>query len=70
LSEVVENRRSGLLINAKDSDGLANAILALLNNPGLLRYMSQYIYNNWITGDESWRTISNNMLKVYQKYFK
>lgn len=66
LSECIENKKSGILVPAKDPDALAKAIISLLNNRRLLNSMSDYILNEYNQGEKSWEKIAEKYITYYQ----
>jgi glycosyltransferase involved in cell wall biosynthesis len=67
-SEIVENGRSGLLVERSDAQGLADAILQLLSNPDQRDEMAQAAFERASTRF-SWDRIVEDLLKEYERLF-
>ena len=65
LGEVIDNQKTGLLIESKNIDALVNSINELLGNPTKVAEMVNNIHSKWITGNKSWSSISKKMLFHY-----
>ena len=66
LSECIENKKSGILVPAKNSKALAEAIISLLSDRQLLNSMSDYILNEYNQGEKSWEKIAEKYITYYQ----
>jgi len=68
LPEIVENGRTGLLVERSDVRGLADAILQLLANPDQLEAMAQAIFERASTMF-SWDRIAEDLFEKYEGFF-
>ena len=66
--EIVEDGRSGLLVDRSDAQALANAILQLLANPDQHDAMAQAAFERASTLF-SWDRIAKNLLEEYERLF-
>ena len=66
LSECIENKKSGILVPAKNPKALAEAIIFLLKDKQLLSSMSDYILNEYNKGEKSWGKIAEKYITYYQ----
>lgn len=66
LSEMVEDKRTGLLIPPKNIHALADSIIELLSQKDKLLEMSKYISDKYFWGDNSWKIIAERYLNIYQ----
>ena len=66
--ELVENGRSGLLVERSDAQALANAILQLLSNPGQRDVMAHAAFERASTRF-SWDRIAEDLLEEYRRLF-
>lgn len=66
LPEMVLNGYNGVLIEPKDSCGLANAIVELLQNPQLIDKFSNQIENDYKNGKMSWLAIAKQHNVIYK----
>lgn len=64
LSEMIENGKTGLLVNPRDSRALAEASIKLLTDD-ILEKMSQNIKQEFSTGNNSWMNIANDLIRIY-----
>lgn len=67
LGEMVENGKSGLLVEPKNSLSLANAIIKLLRNPTELNKMESYIHETFYNGKDSWSNIAGVYIDFYKR---
>ncbi len=68
--DVIHDDINGKLVKPKDSHTLADAIIDLLNHPDKIRKMNKIIEKNRKTGEFSWDSISNEIIKIYNKAVK
>ena len=66
--EIVEDGRSGLLVQRSDAQALANAILQLLSNPDQRDAMAEAAFERASTRF-SWDRIAEDLLKEYERLF-
>jgi glycosyltransferase involved in cell wall biosynthesis len=66
LVEMVKDRKTGILVSPKNSYALKYAIMELYQNPELLLSMSQTIYTEYKIGPNSWETITDGLLDIYE----
>ena len=65
LPEMIENGKSGMVVPAKESASLAEAMSFLLSNTDALHGMISYIQESSQCGRSSWSKIADDYLKVY-----
>ena len=66
LGEMVESEKTGLLVEPKDIDALANAIISLFKNPDKLSDFENAINKEFIHGNKSWKVIAQKYIDYYQ----
>lgn len=64
-SEIVRNRRNGLLVPARDADALAAALTELLSSPAYAVAMGQ-VGRQWVTHEGSFRTMASRYEALYR----
>ena len=67
LTEMVEDGKTGVLVEPKDVTDLTKGILKILRNPQRLNHMSNYIEELFFKGEYSWNTIANGYKEIYKK---
>lgn len=67
LGEMIDEGKSGLLVEPKNPVALANAILKLLKNPIELARMESYIHESYYKGKDSWFSIADKYIDFYNK---
>ena len=67
LSEVIENEKSGLLVEPRNPEALAGAIIKLLKNPSILERMEDYIRSTYYSGERSWHNIAEAYMSLYNR---
>lgn len=67
LGEMIDEGKSGLLVEPKNPVALANAILKLLKNPIELARMESYIHESYYKGKDSWLNIAETYIDFYKK---
>lgn len=67
LGEMIDEGKSGLLVEPKNPVALANAILKLLKNPIELARMEAYIHESYYKGKDSWLNIADKYIDFYNK---
>lgn len=65
LPEMIEQNKTGLIVPPRDSDTLATAIIELLKDKEKLQKMSDYINNEYGTGEKSWDKIAKKYIQLY-----
>ena len=65
--EVIENQKTGILVEDINASSFANAIETLLQNPGLLIEMKKNIKSKYSEGEFSWPFIANKTINFYKK---
>ena len=65
LPEMIENGKSGMVVPAKESASLAEAMSFLLSNTDALHGMISYIQESSHCGRSTWSKIADDYLKVY-----
>ncbi|MDO5151704.1 MAG: glycosyltransferase family 4 protein, partial [Oscillospiraceae bacterium] len=64
--EIVEDRKNGLLVQVKDVDGLADAIIELINNEDERRRYGVAGYQRY-KNDFSYEKMSERYIEYYEK---
>lgn len=67
LGEMIDEGKSGLLVEPKNPVALANAISKLLKNPIELARMEAYIHKSYYKGKDSWLNIADKYIDFYNK---
>jgi glycosyltransferase involved in cell wall biosynthesis len=67
LPEMVEDGKTGLIIEPRNSKAILDAILKLYKDKNLLEQMSQNIEGKYFTGDKSWDSSADIFMNVFQK---
>ena len=67
LPEMVEDHKTGLIIEPKNSGAIYDAILKLYNDRDLLEKMSGNIEENYFLGDKSWMNSANRFNNALEK---
>lgn len=67
LGEMIDEGKSGLLVEPKNPVALANAISKLLKNPIELARMEAYIHESYYKGKDSWLNIAETYIDFYKK---
>lgn len=65
LDEMIEDGKSGLLVEPKNPKALAEAIIKVLNNPSKLDQMEEYIKETYYLGKNSWKNIADIYIEFY-----
>lgn len=65
LPEMIEQNKTGIIVPPRDSDALATAIIELLKDKEKLQKMSDYINNEYGTGEKSWNKIAEKYIELY-----
>lgn len=65
LSEMVNNGKSGFLVNPRNSEELANAIIKVLESDKLYDELTEFIQNKYFAGDLSWNKIAKKYIDFY-----
>lgn len=66
LPEMVEQGKSGLLVQPKNSDKLADTIISILENENNLLKMQKFISDEYYASDKSWDIIANKYIEFYK----
>lgn len=66
LPEMVKHNQYGLIVQEKNVDTLADAIVSLWRQPQLVDAFSHQIESNYEVGNLSWRKIAEDLLKEYR----
>jgi glycosyltransferase involved in cell wall biosynthesis len=66
IPELIEDGRSGLLVDRDDSDALADAILRLLNDNNLRESIGK-VGRERVIEKFTWDRVANDLLKQYQR---
>lgn len=66
LPEMVEQGKSGLLVQPKNSDKLADTIISILENENNLLEMQKFISDEYYASDKSWDIIANKYIEFYK----
>lgn len=67
LSEMIEEGKSGLLVEPQNPTELANAIIKLLKDPAKLDMMEAYIKESYYKGKDSWANIAETYIDFYNR---
>lgn len=67
LAEMIDEGKSGLLVEPKNPIVLANAIIKLLKNPNELKRMEAYITESYYHGKNSWSSIADTYIDFYSR---
>ncbi len=67
LAEMIDEGKSGLLVEPKNPIVLANAIIKLLKNPNELKRMEAYITESYYQGKNSWSSIADTYFDFYSR---
>ncbi|PJJ67798.1 glycosyltransferase family 4 protein [Chryseobacterium geocarposphaerae] len=70
LPEMVEDKKTGLIIEPKSSDAIYNAILELYNNKNILEEMSRNIEKVYFFGEKSWGSSADQFMEAFTKIIK
>ncbi len=70
LPEMVEDKKTGLIIEPKSSDAIYNAILELYNNKNILEEMSRNIGKIYFEGEKSWDSSAKQFIEAFTKIIK
>ena len=65
LGEMVEDKKSGLLVSPGDVKELANSIITLLRDDDMRSQMREYIEKEYYEGEKSWNSIANKYIEFY-----
>ena len=68
LCEMIDDDKSGVLIQPKSSTLLADAIIKLLNDSERLKAMQQYIKQTYLDGYKSWDVITERYVSCYKTF--
>lgn len=68
LPEMVDDGRTGILIKNKDVDAIAEAVTKLWDDKSLQSRMADNIADLYAGGANSWHSIAESLLKVYDEY--
>ena len=66
LPEMIDDGRTGLIVSPKDPIELGKAMSYLLNNPHVLKQMSNNIKADGEKGNHSWNKISEGYIEIYR----
>ena len=64
---MIDDGKSGLLVNPKDPRALADAIISLLQDESKLASMTEYIRKEYEQGNRSWNAIADKYIEYYKK---
>ena len=67
LPEMVIDGKYGFIVQEKNVDALADAIIKLLDNRALLDTFSKNIEEDYTTGERSWRETAKKLVEEYAK---
>ncbi|UQB68760.1 glycosyltransferase family 4 protein [Epilithonimonas zeae] len=70
LPEMVENKKTGIIIEPKDINEIMNAISLLYNNRNLLEKMSENINDTYFKGEKNWDNSAKQFLVACEKLIK
>ena len=70
LPSMIEDGRSGLIIEPNNVEALANAMKSLLENKTKLDSMCEFVVKNSNSGSCSWENISNIYMEIYKNVAK
>ncbi|WEK71697.1 MAG: glycosyltransferase family 4 protein [Candidatus Chryseobacterium colombiense] len=70
LPEMVEDKKTGLIIEPKSSDAIYNAVWELYKNKGVLDEMSRNIEKVYFGGEKSWASSANQFMDAFTKIIK
>lgn len=65
LGEMVEDKKSGLLVSPGDVKELANSIITLLRDDDMRSQMREYIKKEYHEGKKSWNSIRDKYIEFY-----
>ena len=66
--DIIKNRKNGILVDFKDSRGIANAINQILDNPNLKANLEKQAYDQ--TRHMTWPNIAKNYCQIYKQIWK
>ena len=69
LPDMIDDKKTGLLVPPKDSTALTKAINILLDDTVLLKSMKENIKQSAFTGIGSWKSIANEYLEVVKTLY-
>lgn len=64
LSEMVRNKKTGLIIEPCSSKAIVNSILFVYNNMEIIQEWKQEIVQLYYNGEHSWNHIANNLINI------
>lgn len=67
LGEMIEDGKSGFLVEPRDHKALAAVIIKVLKNQDILNNMKEYIKSTYFVGKKSWSHIADVYLTFYKK---
>lgn len=67
LPEMIEEGKTGVLVQPKNSEALADAIISLLRDEQKLSEMSAYILNEYEVSEKSWNAIADKYINFYNQ---
>lgn len=67
LPEMVEDGKTGLIIEPKSIDAIYNAILQVYDNQNVLSFFSENIEKDYFLGKKSWRSSADQFLEAFNK---
>jgi len=70
LGEMIDEKKSGLLVPPKDVKAMADAIISLLQDESMLSSMTEYIRQEYEIGVRSWDTIADKYIAYYNSLIK
>lgn len=70
IPEMITDGKTGLLIEPKNVDSLKSAIKSFLDNPNLVKFMSNNIKQLAIDGPNAWSKIVLDYIKLYKDFLK
>ena len=66
--DIIKNWKNGILVDFKDSKGIANAINQILDNPSLKANLEKRAYAQ--TRHMTWPNIARNYCQIYKQIWK
>ena len=67
MRELVDEGKSGLLVEPRNADKLADAIIKLLSDDALRLEMKNYIQNEYFTKERSWDYIADKYIEFFKQ---
>lgn len=69
LPEMVLHNITGIIVEPKNANQLAEAIIYLFNNPEILNLLSDNIKNIYIEGERSWKKSAGLIQEIFQRKY-